>query len=80
MRNVTITLEEEVARWARIRAEEHDTSVSRLVGRMLKEKMLEEARYEEAMHEYFTRTPRKLKTEETKYPGREELHDRDRLR
>ncbi len=40
----------------------------------------EEARYEEAMQEYFTRTPQKLKTEGTSYPGREELHDRDRLR
>ncbi|OGP98361.1 MAG: hypothetical protein A2Z51_00055 [Deltaproteobacteria bacterium RBG_19FT_COMBO_52_11] len=33
MKNFTITLDEEVARWARIRAEEKDTSVSRLVGR-----------------------------------------------
>ena len=80
MRNVTITLEEEVARWARIRAAKHDTSVSRLVGQMLKEKMLEEARYEEAMQEYLARTPQKLKSEGTKYPQREDLHDRDRLR
>jgi hypothetical protein len=38
MKNVTITLDEEVARWARIRAAELETSVSRLVGQMLKEK------------------------------------------
>ena len=80
MRNVTITLEEEVARWARIRAAEEDTSVSRLVGQMLKERMLEEARYEEAMQEYLARTPQELKTEGDQYPSRENLHDRDLLR
>jgi hypothetical protein len=30
MKNVTITMEEEVARWARIRAAELETSVSRV--------------------------------------------------
>jgi plasmid stability protein len=80
MRNVTITLEEEVARWARIRAAEHDTSVSRLVGQMLKERMLEEARYEEAMQEYLARTPQKLKPEGTQYPRREKLYERNRVR
>lgn len=34
MKNVTITLDDEVARWARIRAAEQNTSVSRLVGDM----------------------------------------------
>jgi hypothetical protein len=42
MKKVTITLDEEVARWARIRAAEQNTNVSRLVGGMLKEKMQEE--------------------------------------
>lgn len=45
MKNVTITLEEEVARWARIKAAHLDTSVSRLVGEMLKEKMEQEQSY-----------------------------------
>ena len=35
MKNVTITLDEKVARWARIRAAELNTSVSRLLGGML---------------------------------------------
>ena len=42
MKNVTITLDEEVARWARIRAAERDTSLSRLVGKLLREKMLDD--------------------------------------
>ena len=32
LRNVTVTLEEEVARWARLEAARNDTSVSRLLG------------------------------------------------
>lgn len=39
MRNVTVTLEEDVARWARIEAARQDTSVSRLLGSILKERM-----------------------------------------
>ena len=39
MRNVTITLDEEVAHWARVEAAKRETSVSRLVGEMLGERM-----------------------------------------
>jgi hypothetical protein len=39
LRNVTVTLEEDVARWARIEAARRDTSVSRLLGALLKERM-----------------------------------------
>jgi hypothetical protein len=39
LRNVTLTLEEDVAQWARIEAARQDTSVSRLLGALLKERM-----------------------------------------
>lgn len=39
LRNVTVTLEEDVAQWARIEAARRDTSVSRLLGELLKESM-----------------------------------------
>jgi hypothetical protein len=39
LRNVTVTLEEDVAQWARIEAARRDTSVSRLLGEILKERM-----------------------------------------
>lgn len=39
LKNVTITLSEEVARWARKKAAGENTSVSRLVGRMLENQM-----------------------------------------
>jgi hypothetical protein len=76
MKNVTITLDEEVARWARIRAAERDTSVSRLVGEMLREKMVEEQAYQVAKQQYLSRPPQKLKKRGAKYPRREELYGR----
>jgi plasmid stability protein len=80
MKNVTITLDEEVARWARIRAAEEDTSVSRLVGELLREKMLNESNYQTAMQNYLAQSPRVLKNKGEKYPDREMLHDRQGIR
>jgi hypothetical protein len=42
---VTITVEEEALRWARKKAAERNTSVSRLVGRMLEDKMRQTDEY-----------------------------------
>lgn len=39
LKNVTITVSEEAARWARKKAAEEGTSVSRLVGAMLENQM-----------------------------------------
>jgi hypothetical protein len=80
MKNVTITLHEEVARWARIEAAKRDTSVSRLVGEMLAEKMASEASYEAARERFFAVQPRLLGASGQKLPKREELHDRAGLR
>ena len=80
MKNVTITLDEEVARWARIRAAEEDTSLSRLVGEWLREKMLDEINYQTSMQNYLAQSPRELKKKGDKYPEREALHDRQGLR
>jgi plasmid stability protein len=76
LRNVTITLEEDVARWARIRAAERETSVSRLVGELLREKMLAEQSYEAAMQEYLARPARKLRKSAARYPRRADLYGR----
>lgn len=80
MRNVTITLDEETARWLRIEAAERNTSVSRLVGAMLRERMTANQAYETAMREYLERRPRKLRAAAGRLPRREDLHDRTRLR
>lgn len=78
LRNVTITLEEAVARWARLEAARNDTSVSRLLGEFLKERMTEKAGYERAMRRALARKPF-LKTD-GRYLSREEVHDRAHLR
>lgn len=79
MKNVTITLDEEVARWARIHAAEQDTSVSRLLGNLLYKLMQEERGYPGAMEQYLSAAPRALK-EAGGYPKREEVHARKGLR
>ncbi len=78
LRNVTITLEEEVARWARVEAARRDTSVSRLLGGILKERMVETDEYEKTMRLALAGKP--LFKSDGKYLTRDEVHDRARLR
>lgn len=75
-RNVTITLDEETAEWARIEAARRDTSMSRLVGSLLHEHMLRERNYESARREFLSGDPAKLKHTGA-YPGRDEVHSRN---
>jgi hypothetical protein len=51
MKNVTVTMEDSVADWARMEAARRNTSVSRLIGEMLAEKMRRDDAYERAMRE-----------------------------
>jgi hypothetical protein len=51
MKNVTITVEDEALEWARIEAAKRNSSVSRLVGELLAEKMRQEDAYQQAMRE-----------------------------
>ena len=51
MKNVTVTMDDTVAEWARMEAARRNTSVSRLVGQMLAEKMRHDDAYERAMRE-----------------------------
>jgi hypothetical protein len=78
LRNITITLEEEVARWARVEAAKKDTSVSRYLGGVLKQQMEEKDEYERAMKRALKRKPF-LRTD-GKYLSREEAHERSRVR
>jgi hypothetical protein len=50
MKNVTITMEDSAADWARMEAARRNTSVSRLVGELVAEKMLGTDTYSGAMH------------------------------
>jgi hypothetical protein len=78
LRNVTVTLEEDVAQWARIEAARQDTSVSRLLGALLKERMTAQDAYEKAMRRALVRKP--FLASKGRYLTREEVHDRARLR
>jgi hypothetical protein len=51
MKNVTVSMEEHVADWARMEAARRNTSVSRLIGELLAEKMRHDDAYEQAMRE-----------------------------
>ena len=51
MKNVTVTMEDSVADWARMEAARRNTSVSRMVGELLAEKMRHDDAYERAMRE-----------------------------
>ena len=78
LRNITVTLEEQVARWARIEAARNEISVSRFLGAILKERMLNRDSYERAMRRALARKPF-LETD-GHYMSREEVHDRSHLR
>lgn len=76
LKNVTVTLEPDVARWARIEAARRETSVSRLLGDILRERMDEGSTYEAAMRRYLEQEPDVHRRPGQKYPSREELHAR----
>lgn len=77
-RNVTIVVDEDVARWARLQAAEEDTSVSYLVGRMLRAQMERDKGYETARRRFMRLTAKSISSRP--YPGRDDLHERSRLR
>jgi hypothetical protein len=80
MKNVTITLDEKTASWARKLAAEKNTSLSRFVGEMLEQSMRQSREYEQAMRQYFSREPAPLKKRGAKLPSRDERNDRTGLR
>lgn len=78
LRNVTVTLEESVAKWARIEAARNDISVSRLLASILKERMREKNGYDAAMRRALAREP--FLKSDGPYLSREEVHERSRFR
>jgi len=56
MKNVTITLDEETANWARVHAAQRDESLSRFVGGILRQHMRESREYDDAMRQTHPRS------------------------
>jgi hypothetical protein len=80
MKNITVTLDERTAAWARVYAAERGKSVSRLLGEILQERMREIRDYNDAMRRYLATKPIKFQWLDGKRPTRDELHDRSNLR
>jgi hypothetical protein len=77
LKNVTITLDPEVAHWARRKAADENTSVSKLVSRLLEKEMRASDAYWRA-HEEWKKLPRDLGApiDASKRFARDEAHER----
>ena len=77
LKNVTVTLDEDAARWARVEAAKRDTSVSRFLGELLRERMVQGDDYRAARDRYFAQEPRIHRRDGRPLPTRDELHHRE---
>ena len=75
MKNVTITLDEDVVRLAKVWAASNDTSVSRMLGEELRKKMLAEQHYRRAQKRFLSKSPKPLKSAGTSYPDLDSLYE-----
>ena len=80
MKNVTVTLDEKTAAWARVYAARRNMSLSRFLGEILHARMRESRDYDRAMRRYLARKPAPLSQPGDPYPTREELHARRDIR
>ena len=76
MKNVTISLKENVARWARVKAAEQDKSLSRFLADKLEAEMKHESDYEAARKRFASIKPVRLREPGEKLPTRDEIYDR----
>ncbi len=76
MKNITIALPDDLARWHSVKAAEEDRSVSRWLAELLDGMRRDEDGYEVAMRSYLEIKPRKLDWPGGRRPTRDELHDR----
>ena len=79
LKNITITLPPEVAHWARRKAADEESSVSKFIARLLEKEMRASDEYWKAFEEW-KRLPRDLGAPEpidaSKRMTREEVHER----
>ena len=80
MKNVTVTLDEKTAAWARVYAAKQGKSVSRLLGEILHKYMGDQREYFEAMRRFQSIKPMDFEWVDGRRPTREELNVRPRFR
>jgi len=76
MKNITIKLDDDIARWCKLWAAQHDTSVSGFLGELLRSFKQERTGYARAMHQFLSVEPTPLKRRGELYPRRDVLHER----
>ena len=79
MKNITVTLDEKTAAWAKVYAARRNQSLSRFLGELLHEKMRESREYETAMRRFWAIGPKNL-SDGKPYPPRDEIYERKILR
>ena len=80
MKNVTVSMPEETARWVRVEAAKADSSVSAWLADLLSDTKRRTDDYGAAMERCLAITPRKMEWIDGRKPTREELHGRAGLR
>ncbi len=76
MKNITISLPDELAHKAKVFAAEHNTSVSKYVGDLLATRLESEKGYKNAYSKWKSRSVKSLRGVETPLPKRDHLYDR----
>jgi hypothetical protein len=76
MKNVTVTLDEDTAARARVKAAERKMSLSRYVGEVLRKELRHDDEYEAAYRAWRKSKPFPLKGPPQPYPKRDEIYDR----
>jgi len=76
VKNITIALPEDLVKWARVYAAKHESSVSRMLGDTLREKMAADSSYARSMDRFLSKEPVKLRDSGERYPGRDDVHGR----
>jgi hypothetical protein len=77
MKNITISMPDDLARQIRVLAAKADTSMSQYLCQLARAKAAEEDDYSSAMHRYLARPSRRLRDPNQPLPKREEIYDRD---
>ncbi|MCP4678319.1 MAG: CopG family transcriptional regulator [Deltaproteobacteria bacterium] len=75
MKNITLTLPENVARWARIWAARNEVSLSRMLSSLLEQRMREDLGYGASMDTFLGQEVRDISGGRP-YPTRDEIHER----
>jgi len=78
MKNITITLDDQTAEWARAEAASKGMSLSRFVGELVRQRLPMAKSYEQAMNRWLARrvSDQPLRAPGEKLPTREEIYDR----